>query len=111
MGFPVRVVPVGEEIWSVGHVISLVERTAFIFGNTQPGDYDAFNEYSFERVFAFVNAFAPVDDITVACGAGAIKMGFPVITDDAKDIMPIPRASSSSPTPPTLSTPLLRRAI
>ncbi len=92
MGFPVRVVPVGEEIWSVGHVISLVERTAFIFGNTQPGDYDAFNEYSFERVFAFVNAFAPVDDITVACGAGAIKMGFPVITDDAKDIMPIPKS-------------------
>ena len=26
MSFPVRVVPVGEEIWSVGHVISLVVR-------------------------------------------------------------------------------------
>jgi acetyl-CoA synthase len=29
--------------------------------------------------FAFVNAYAPVNDITVACGGGAIAMGFPVI--------------------------------
>ena len=38
MGFPVRVVPVGEEIWSVGHVISLVVRAAMIFGAIQPGE-------------------------------------------------------------------------
>ena len=29
-GFPVRVVPVGEEIWSVGHVISLVTRAVWV---------------------------------------------------------------------------------
>ena len=38
MSFPVRVVPVGEDIWSVGHVISLVVRAAMIFGAIQPGE-------------------------------------------------------------------------
>ena len=28
MGFPVRVVPVGRDIWAVGHIISLVVRAA-----------------------------------------------------------------------------------
>ena len=92
MGFPVRVVPVGEDIWSVGHVISLVVRATMIFGATEPGDYDAFMEYSMDRIFAFVNAYAPVNDITVACGAGAIKMGFPVITNDHDDMWAVPKS-------------------
>ena len=92
MGFPVRVVPVGEDIWSVGHVISLVVRATMIFGATEPGDYDAFMEYSMDRIFAFVNAYAPVNDITVACGAGAIKMGFPVITNDTNDMWAVPKS-------------------
>ncbi|MDR0904665.1 MAG: CO dehydrogenase/CO-methylating acetyl-CoA synthase complex subunit beta, partial [Oscillospiraceae bacterium] len=90
MGFPVRVVPVGPDIWAVGHIISLVERAAMIFGAVTPGDWEAFNEYSFHRIFAFVNAFAPVADITVACGGGAIAMGFPVITNDINDMWPVP---------------------
>jgi acetyl-CoA synthase len=92
MGFPVRVVPVGNEIWAVGHIISLVVRAAMIFGAVQPGDWEAFNEYSFHRIFAFVNAFAPVPDITVACGGGAIAMGFPVITDDPEDMWAVPKS-------------------
>ena len=91
-GFGVRCVPVGEDIWSVGHVISLVTRATMIFGATEPGDYDAFNEYTMERIFAFVNAYAPVNDITVACGAGAIKMGFPVITNDTEDMWAVPKS-------------------
>ena len=92
MGFPVRVVPVGEEIWSVGHVISLVVRAAMIFGAIQPGDWDGFHRYTFDRINAFVNAYAPVSDITVACGAGAIKMGFPVITNDTNDMWAVPKS-------------------
>ena len=92
MGFPVRVVPVGEEIWSVGHVISLVVRAAMIFGNVQPGDCDGFHKYTFERLNAFVNAYKPVNDITVACGAGAIKLGFPVITNDHDDMWAVPKS-------------------
>ena len=92
MGVPVRVVPVGEEIWSVGHVISLVVRAAMIFGAIQPGDWDGFHRYTFDRINAFVNAYAPVPDITVACGAGAIKMGFPVITNDTNDMWAVPKS-------------------
>ncbi|MDR3209389.1 MAG: CO dehydrogenase/CO-methylating acetyl-CoA synthase complex subunit beta, partial [Oscillospiraceae bacterium] len=91
-GFPVRVVPVGPDIWAVGHIISLVERAAMIFGAVQPGDWEEFNEYSFHRIFAFVNAFEPVPDITVACGGGAIAMGFPVITNDENDMWPVPKS-------------------
>ncbi len=92
MNYDVRVVPVGEEIWSVGHIISLVVRAAKIFGNVEMGDYDGFNRYTFDRIFAFVNAYAPVPDITVACGAGAIQMGFPVITNDTDDMWAVPKS-------------------
>ena len=92
MNFDVRVVPVGEDIWSVGHIISLVVRAAFIFGAVQPGDYDGHIDYSFHRIFAFVNAYAPVPDITVACGAGAIQLGFPVITNDTDDMWAVPKS-------------------
>ena len=92
MNFGVRVVPVGGDIWSVGHVISLVVRAAFIFGAVQAGDAPAFHRYSFDRINAMVNAYAPVNDITVACGAGAIKMGFPVITNDTEDMWAVPKS-------------------
>jgi acetyl-CoA synthase len=92
MGFPVRVVPVGPDIWSVTHIISLVNRAAMIFGAVQPGDRDAFDDYTFHRIRAFVNAFEPVRDIVVACGGGAIAMGFPVITNDIRDTWPVPKS-------------------
>ena len=92
MNFGVRVVPVGNDIWAVGHIISLVVRAAFIFGAIQPGDADGFHRYTFDRINAMVNAYAPVNDITVACGAGAIKMGFPVITNDTDDMWAVPKS-------------------
>ena len=33
-----------------------------------------------------------MNDITVACGAGAIKMGFPVITNDTNDMWSVPKS-------------------
>ena len=42
----------------------------------------ALMEYTMKRVPAFVNAFAPLDPVIVACGAGAIALGFPVITNE-----------------------------
>ena len=92
MNFGVRVVPVGNDIWSVGHVISLVVRATMIFGGTTPGDCEAFHRYTFDRINAFVNAYAPVNDITVACGAGAIKLGFPVVTNDTNDMWAVPKS-------------------
>ncbi|MCL2044227.1 MAG: acetyl-CoA decarbonylase/synthase complex subunit alpha/beta [Treponema sp.] len=92
MGFPVRIVPVGPDIWSVTHIISLVNRAAMIFGAVQPGDHDRLDEYTFYRIKAFVNAFAPVADIVVSAGAGAIAMGFPVITNDTQDMWKVPKS-------------------
>ncbi len=67
---------------SVIHVVSVAVRAALIFGNIQPGDAAGLMKYTFERVPAFVNAFAPLDPVIVACGAGAIALGFPVITNE-----------------------------
>jgi acetyl-CoA synthase len=92
MGFPVRIVPTGPDIWAVTHIISLVNRAAMIFGAVQPGDREAFDHYSFHRIRAFVNAFDPVADIVVAAGGGAIAMGFPVITNDVKDMWKVPKS-------------------
>ena len=92
MGTNLRIVPVGPDIWAVGHIISVVVRAAIIFGAVKPGDWAAFDDYSFHRIQAFVNAFAPVPDITVACGGGAISMGFPVITNETENIWRVPKS-------------------
>jgi acetyl-CoA synthase len=92
MNFSVRVVPVGPELWHAAHIISLVNRAAMIFGNVQPGDREEFDDYTFRRIRAFVNAFSPVPDLTVACGGGAIAMGFPVITNDVNDMWAVPKS-------------------
>jgi acetyl-CoA synthase len=92
MGFPVRVVPVGPDIWAVTHIISFVNRAAMIFGAVQPGDREELDDYTFRRIRAFVNAFDPVADIVVGCGAGAIAMGFPVITNDTRDMWKVPKS-------------------
>jgi acetyl-CoA synthase len=92
MGFPVRVVAVGPDIWQVAHIISFVNRAAMIFGAVQPGDRWDLDEYTFWRIHAFVNVYEPVSDLVVSCGAGAIAMGFPVITDDEKDMWPVPKS-------------------
>lgn len=92
MGFPVRVVAVGQDIWTVAHIISFCDRAAMIFGAIEPGDWDGFQEYTFVRLRAFVNAFKPVRDMTVACGGGAIALGFPVITNDTEDMWRVPKS-------------------
>ena len=92
MGFKIRVVPLGQDLPTVVHAISVTLRTAMIFGNVKPGDYDAVCKYTFERMFAFVNAFAPLSDMTVACGGGAIALGFPVVTDDTHNTWAVPKS-------------------
>ncbi len=81
-GANVRVIPLGKDVTSVVHVVSVAIRAALIFGNIQPGDAAGLMKYTMERVPAFVNAFAPLNEVIVACGAGAIALGFPVITNE-----------------------------
>lgn len=97
MGYNVRIVPLGKDITSVIHVVSVALRAALIFGNVTPGDAAALINYTSERVPAFVNAFKPIDDVILAAGAGAIKLGFPVISNEDENITEVPGALIACP--------------
>ena len=68
-GANVRVIPLGKDVTAVIHVVSVAL-----------------------RVPAFVNAFKPLDDVIVACGAGAIALGFPVVTNETENIFRVPKS-------------------
>ena len=81
MGLEYRVVPLGHDVTSVIHVVTVAIRAALIFGNIQPGDLAGLLDYTKNRVPAFVNTFGAIDAVVVSAGAGAIALGFPVIVD------------------------------
>ena len=91
-GAGLRVVPLGKDVTSVIHIVSVAIRAALIFGNVKPGDAGALLAYTAQRVPAFVNAFKPIDDVILAAGAGAIKLGFPVISNETENIAEVPGA-------------------
>jgi len=88
IGLDFRVVPLGYDVTSVIHIVSFAIRAALIFGNIKPGDLPELLKYTKERVPAFVNALGPLSELVVAAGAGAIALGFPVITD--QDVQEVP---------------------
>nr|WP_320024575.1 acetyl-CoA decarbonylase/synthase complex subunit alpha/beta [uncultured Acetobacterium sp.] len=81
MGLEYRVIPLGHEVTSVIHVVSVAIRAALIFGGIEPGKLPEFLTYTKERVPAFVNTFGELNEVIVSVGAGAIALGFPVIAD------------------------------
>ena len=80
-GLEYRVVPLGHDVTSVIHVVTVAIRAALIFGNVQPGDLAGLLDYTKNRVPAFVNTFGAIDAVVVSAGAGAIALGFPVVVD------------------------------
>lgn len=88
MGLELRVVPLGYDVTAVIHAVSFAVRAALIFGNIKPGDLPELLNYTKERVPAFVNAVGPLSELVVSAGAGAIALGFPVITD--QDVQEVP---------------------
>jgi acetyl-CoA synthase len=80
-GLEFRVVPLGYDVTAVIHVVTVAIRAALIFGNIKEGDLSGLLAYTKERVPAFVNTFGPLNEVIVAAGAGAIALGFPVVTD------------------------------
>lgn len=80
-GLELRVIPLGHDVTSVIHVVTVAIRAALIFGNIQPGDLAGLLQYTKERVPAFVNTFGAIDSVVVSAGAGAIALGFPVVVD------------------------------
>ena len=81
MGLELRVIPLGHDVTSVIHVVTVAVRAALIFGNVKPGDLGGLLTYTKERVPAFVNTFGAIDAVVVSAGAGAIALGFPVVVD------------------------------
>jgi len=80
-GLEFRVVPLGHDVTSVIHVVTVAVRAALIFGGIQGGDLGGLLAYTKERVPAFVNTFGALNEVVVSAGAGAIALGFPVIVD------------------------------
>ncbi len=91
-GENVRVLPLGYEMQSVIHVVSVALRAALIFGNITPGDFSSLAKYTMERVRAFVNAYKPLSDEIVSYGAGAICLGFPVISNETENMFRVPKS-------------------
>ena len=81
VGLEYRVIPLGHDVTSVIHVVTVAVRAALIFGGLTPGDLPGLLTYTKDRVPAFVNTFGNIDSVVVSAGAGAIALGFPVVVD------------------------------
>ena len=92
LGESVRVCPLGYEMQSVIHVVSVAVRAALIFGNVTPGDFKTLAKYTMDRVKAFVNAYKPLSDEIVSYGAGAICLGFPVVSNETENMFRVPKS-------------------
>ena len=81
IGAEYNLIPLGDTVTSAVHAANVALRAPTIFGGLKPGDIEKIRKYIKERVPAFVIALGPLDDLTVAAGAGVIAIGLPVLTD------------------------------
>ncbi|MCX7015254.1 MAG: acetyl-CoA decarbonylase/synthase complex subunit alpha/beta, partial [Candidatus Sumerlaeota bacterium] len=81
MGWNTYIVPVGRDTVSAIYVLNWAMRGALTFGGHKKGEFLNNLRYTRERIFAFGLTFGPIPDDWYAVGAGAILMGFPVISD------------------------------
>jgi len=75
------VVPVGPETVDGIYVLNWAIRSALTFGGHKKGESRKCLNYTKARIHAFGITFGPIPDEWYALGAGAILMGFPVISD------------------------------
>jgi acetyl-CoA synthase len=83
LGWDTYIVPVGRDTQSAIYVLNWAMRGALTFGGHKKGDWRSCLKYTKDRIFAFGITFGPIPDDWYAVGAGAIDMGFPVISDHA----------------------------
>jgi acetyl-CoA synthase len=81
LGWDTYIVPVGHDTHSAIYVLDWAIRGALTFGGHKKGDWKSCLKYCKDRIFAFGITFGPIPDDWYAVGAGAIVMGFPVISD------------------------------
>jgi len=83
MGWKTYIVPVGRDTASAIYVLDWAIRGGLTFGGLKKGDFEGCLRYTRKRIFAFGITFGPIPDDWYAVGAGAVLMGFPVISDHA----------------------------
>jgi len=83
MGWHTYIVPVGRDTHSSIYVLNWAIRAGLMFGGHKKGDWRNCLKYAKDRIFAFGITFGPIPDDWYAVGAGAIVMGFPVVSDDS----------------------------
>jgi len=77
------VVPVGPDTLDGIYVLNWSIRSALTFGGHRRGEARNCLDYTKRRINAFAITFGDVSDDWYAIGAGAILMGYPVISDTA----------------------------
>ena len=80
-GWDNYIVPYGRDTVSAIFVINWAIRAPLTYGGLKKGDTEAIIDYCRHRVPALVVALGELDELKVAAAAGAISLGFPVITD------------------------------
>ncbi len=75
------VVPVGPDTLDGIYVLNWSIRSALTFGNHKRGDWRKCLDYTKKRIHAFGITFGEIPDDWYAMGAGAILMGYPIISD------------------------------
>lgn len=82
LGWDTYIVPVGRDTHSGIYILNWAIRGALTFGGHKKGDWKNCLKYCKDRIFAFGITFGVIPDDWYAVGAGAIAMGFPIISDD-----------------------------
>jgi len=70
------------------HAVNFAVRAGLTFGGIGRGQTAAMLSYLANRVKAFVCALGPLDDVALAIGAGAMKAGLTVLTDQPVAALP-----------------------
>ncbi|MHC5033701.1 MAG: acetyl-CoA decarbonylase/synthase complex subunit alpha/beta [Planctomycetota bacterium] len=89
-GWDTYIVPTGPRTRDGIFVLDWAVRSALTFGGLKPGSFQEILQYSRDRVFAFGITFGTIPDDWYSTGAGAILMGYPVISDsqDTPEVRP-----------------------
>jgi len=81
IGLDYYIVPVGAETTSVIHAANFAIRASLSYGGNKKGELEKNVNYCKERVPAVILALGELDALKVAAACAAIRIGFPVITD------------------------------
>lgn len=81
MGWDSYCVPYGRDTFSAIFVLNWAIRAPLTYGGLKKGEKEKIIDYCRQRVPALVTVLGEVDEIKVAAGAAALRLGFPLIAD------------------------------